>query len=89
VTAGLSEADIDEMRDAWAEWANLNETVLMQLYGRSSSENSGRSNVICLLLSSGLVVHSISYHGKSKGERLTTRESERLVYPTDLSASER
>lgn len=33
VKAGIMEAEMDEMRDAWAEWANLDEAVLAQLHG--------------------------------------------------------
>jgi len=33
VKAGITEAEMDEMRDAWAEWVNLDEAVLAQLHG--------------------------------------------------------
>ncbi|KAI3316643.1 S-adenosyl-L-methionine-dependent methyltransferase [Xylariaceae sp. AK1471] len=33
VKAGISEAEMDEMRDAWAEWMKLDDAVLALLYG--------------------------------------------------------
>lgn len=34
VNNGISEAEMDEMRDAWTEWVNLDEAVLAQLHGQ-------------------------------------------------------
>ncbi|KUJ16738.1 S-adenosyl-L-methionine-dependent methyltransferase [Mollisia scopiformis] len=33
VKAGVAEAEMDEMREAWAEWMNLDEAVMAQLHG--------------------------------------------------------
>jgi hypothetical protein len=33
VKAGVSEAEMDEMYEAWAEWVKLDEAVLAQLHG--------------------------------------------------------
>lgn len=33
VKAGVTEAEMDEMYEAWGEWVNLDEAVLAQLHG--------------------------------------------------------
>ncbi len=33
IKAGVSQAAMDEMREAWAEWLNRDDAVLAQLHG--------------------------------------------------------